>query len=205
VFTKIRFVIASITLAGIGFAGVAQAADEPEFRAKAASEYANQTSEKVVVGAKAFDTEDLTAEVFGRKADMLKYGVLPVLVVIENKRDRAIDIQNMLVELVATDGRHGQPISPDQLMQLAEKGKKPPKLRGAQLPIPMPKKKNPFNEPEIVLRAFSAKVVPANDSVSGFFYFEAKPEVGDSLYLSGVRDVRTSKELLYFEFPLAGK
>ena len=46
------------------------------------------------------------------------------------------------------------------------------------------------------------KVVPANDSVSGFFYFEAKPEAGDSLYLSGVRDARPNKELLYYEFSL---
>jgi hypothetical protein len=201
-FTKIRFVIASITLAAI----VAWASDEQPFRAKAASEYAHQMSEKVLVGAKAFDNEDLTAEAFGRKADLLKYGVLPVLVVIENKRDRAVDIQNMQVELVASDGRHGQAIPPDEVMHLGETGKKPPKLAGGgPLPFPLPKKKNPLNTPELVERAFSARVVPANDSVSGFFYFEARPETGDSLYLSGVRDARTSKELLYFEFPLAAK
>jgi hypothetical protein len=201
VFTKIGFVIASITLAAL----LGLASEDQAFRAKAATEYAHQISENVVVGAKAFDTEDLTAEAFGRKADLLKYGVLPVLVVIENKRERAIDIQNLQVELVASDGRHGQAIPPEDLMHLAEAGKKPPKLGGGPLPIPLPKKKNPLNTPELVERAFSAKVVPPNDSVSGFFYFEAKPESGDSMYLSGVRDARTSKELLYFEFPLAGK
>lgn len=201
-FTKIRFVIASITLAAV----VGLASDEQAFRAKAATEYAHQESEKVLVGAKAYDTEDLTAEAFGKKADLLKYGVLPVLVVIQNKRDRAIDIQNMQVELVASDGRHGQSIAPDDLMHLAETGKKPPKLGGGSgLPIPLPKKKNPLNTPEIVERSFSARVVPPNDSVSGFFYFEARPESGDSVYLSGVRDARTSKELLYFEFALAAK
>ncbi len=199
--TKIRCVIASITLASV----VALASDETPFRAKAASEYANQASEKVTVGAKAFDTEDLTAEAFGKKADLLKYGVLPVLVVIENKRDRAVDIQNIQVELVATDGRHGQAIAPEDVMHLGETGKKPPKLGGGPLPFPLPKKKNPLNSLEIVERAFSAKVVPANDSVSGFFYFQANPEAGDSLYLSGIRDSRSSKELLYYEFPLAPK
>lgn len=200
-FTKIRFVIASIALAAV----VALASEEPAFRAKGASEYAHQMSEKVLVGAKAFDTEDLTAEAFGKKADLLKYGVLPVLVVIENKRDRAVDIQNLQVELVASDGRHGQAVPPEDLFHLAETGKKPPRLGGGPLPIPLPKKKNLLNTPELVERAFSAKVVPANDSVSGFFYFEARPESGDSLYLSGVRDARTSKELLYFEFPLEQK
>jgi hypothetical protein len=202
VFTKIRFVIASITLAAV----VCLASDEQPFRAKAASEYAHQMSEKVLVGAKSFDNDELTTEAFGKNSGFLKYGVLPVLVVIENKRDRAIDIQNLQVELVATDGRHGQAIPPEDLMHLAQQGKKPPKLAGGSpLPIPLPKKKNPFNSPDIVVRAFSAKIVPPNDSVSGFFYFQAKPEVGDSLYLSGVRDERTSKELLYYEFPLAGK
>lgn len=199
--TKIRCVIASITLAAM----LASASDETPFRAKAAAEYAHQASEKVTVGAKAFNTEDLTAEAFGKKADLLKYGVLPVLVVIENKRDRAVDIQNIQVELVATDGRHGQAISPEDVMHLGEVGKKPPKLGGGPLPFPLPKKKNPLNSLGIVERAFSAKLVPANDSVSGFFYFEASPEEGDSLYLSGIRDARSSKELLYYEFPLAPK
>ena len=158
-----------------------------------------------MVGAKAFDSEELTTEAFGKKADLLKYGVLPVLVVIENKRNLSVDLQNMQVELVATDGRHGQAIPPEDVMHLGETGKKPPKLGGGPLPIPLPKKKNPLNSVQLVERAFSAKIVPANDSVSGFFYFEAKPEAGDSLYLSGVRDARTNKELLYYEFRLAPK
>lgn len=199
--TKIRFVMASITLASV----VGLASEQP-FRPKAANDYAHQASEKVTIGAQAFDTEEQTAEAFGKKADLLKYGVLPVLVVIENKRDRAIDVQNIQVELVASDGRHGQPVPPEDVMHLAETGKKPPKLGGGgPLPFPLPKKKNPLNTPELVERAFSAKIVPANDSVSGFFYFEAKPEAGDSLYISGVRDEHSTKELMYYEFPLAGK
>jgi hypothetical protein len=201
VFSKIRFVIASITLATLACLG----SDEKVFRPKGANEYAHQLSEKVLVGAKSFDSKELTEEAFGEKAAFLKYGVLPVLVVIENKRDRAIDIQNLQVELVAEDGRHGTPIQPEDLMHLAQQGKKPPKLAGGPLPIPFPKRKNPFNSLAIVELAFSARIVPPNDSVSGFFYFQAKPEAGDSLYLSGVRDERTSKELLYYEFPLAAK
>ena len=199
-FSKFRCLIASIALAAI-----AGSTEDQAFRVKPVAEYAHQASEKVTVGAKAFDSEELTAEAFGKKADLLKFGVLPVLVVIENKRERAIDIQNIQVELVATDGRHGRPISPDDVLHLAETGKKPPKLGAGPLPIPMPKKRNPLNTPELVERAFSARVVPANDSVGGFFYFEAHPEAGDSLYVSGLRDARSGKELLYYEFPLAAK
>ncbi|MBV8832407.1 MAG: hypothetical protein JO108_24665 [Acidobacteriaceae bacterium] len=69
-------------------------------------------------------------------------------------------------------------------------------------PVPLPKKKNPLSSPEIVTRAFAAKMLPPGDSASGFFYFEAKPEKGDKLYLNGMREARTGQEMLYFEFPL---
>ena len=68
------------------------------------------------------------------------------------------------------------------------------------LPNPLPRKKNPLNAPQIVERAFAAKMLPPGDSTSGFFYFEAKPEPGDKLYLNGLRDTRSGQEILYFEF-----
>ena len=195
---KIRCVIASITLAG---ATMWCMAAEDSFRAKAASEYAHQTSDKVTVGAKAFDNEELTAEVFGKKADLLKYGVLPVLVVVENKRDKALDLQNLQVELVATDGRHVNSVSPEDITYLGTEGKKHPSVKPVPLPVPLPKKKNPLSSPELLTRAFSAKVLAPGDTASGFFYFEAKPETGDSIYLNGMHDARTGQEVMYFEFP----
>jgi hypothetical protein len=196
--TKIRYVIASITLAGALLAG---AAEDAPFRPKAASEYAHQAGDKVTVGAKAFDNEDLTAEAFGKKADLLKYGVLPVLVVIENKRDRALDLQNLQVELVAADGRHATAVSPEDITYLGTAGKKHPSVKPIPMNIPLPKKKNPLSSPELVTRAFSAKVLAPGDTASGFFYFEAKPETGDSVYLSGMHDARSGQEITYFEFP----
>jgi hypothetical protein len=198
VLTKVRCSIASIAL----LAFLASASDEQPFRAKPASEYAHQDSEQVLVGAKAFDNEDLTAEAFGKKLDLLRYGILPVLVVIENKRNTAINVEHMQVELVAADGRHGSAVAPEDLIHLAEQGRKPPKIGAGPLPFPTPRKKNPLNAPELVMRAFSAKVVPPGDSASGFFYFEARPESGDSIYLNGMQDARSRKDLLYIEFPL---
>ena len=71
------------------------------------------------------------------------------------------------------------------------------------MPIPLPKKKNPLNNPEIAERAFAAKVLAPGDAASGFVYFEAQPERGDKLYVNGLRDVRSGHDLLYIEFPLA--
>jgi hypothetical protein len=45
-------------------------------------------------------------------------------------------------------------------------------------------------------------VLPPGESASGFFYFEAAPESGDKLYLSGMREAGSARELMYFEFAL---
>ena len=192
-----RLVLSSITLAAIAAAIVA-GSNENEFRVGPATDYAHQSAQNVMVGAKAYDTKELTAQAFGKKADLLRYGVLPVLVVIENKRDKALDLRELEVNLVAADGRHAGSVNPEDIPFLARHGKKPPPV---QPPIPLPKRGNPLNAPEIVTRAFAAKMLPPGDSAFGFFYFEARPEPGDKLYLNGLHDARSGQDLFYFEFP----
>jgi hypothetical protein len=170
------------------------------FHAGAAADYPHQTSEQVTIGAKSYNTEELTTEAFGKKADLLKYGVVPVLVVIENKRPKTLDLRFIEVSLVSADGRHASQVKPEDLPYLASSGSKPPKI--SNIPVPLPKKKNPLNAPELVERAFAAKMLPPGDSASGFFYFEAKPEKGDKIYLSGLHDTPSGKEILYFEFEI---
>ena len=195
---KTGFVISSIALIS-AVAGAAAASDR-EFQPQPATSYAHQSSDQVTVGAKPYDNQELTAEAFGKKADLLKYGVLPVLVVIENKREKALDLRELEVNLVAADGRHVSSIHPEDVLYLGKKAKPPSMTPHPTLPLPS--KKNPLNTPEIVTRAFTAQMLPPGDSASGFFYFEAKPENGDKLYLNGLRDARSGQEILYFEFPL---
>jgi hypothetical protein len=201
VIRRTRFVILSIAFA-LASLFSAPSSDSKSFQPGKAGDYAHQMSEQVLVGAQAFDNADLTATAFGRKTDLLKYGVLPVLVVIENKRDKSINLQDLEVSLVAADGRHVAATSPDDIPFIGTDGHRRPRQPGAGLPIPLPKKKNPLAGPEIPARAFAAKMLPPGDSTSGFFYFEAQSEAGDSLYLSGIQDARSGKEILYFEFPL---
>ncbi|MBV8569850.1 MAG: hypothetical protein JO319_04500, partial [Acidobacteriaceae bacterium] len=129
----------------------------------AASDYAHQSSDQVTVGAKSFDNEELTSSAFGKKTELLRYGVLPVLVVVENKRDKALDLRDIEVSLVAGDGRHAPAVSPEDLPFLATQGKHPSQT-GVKVPVPLPKKKNPLDTPALVERAFSAKMLPAGDS-----------------------------------------
>ena len=196
-----RFVILSITSSVV--LAVALAAAEKPFQAGRATDYAHQASDHVTLGAKCFDTEDLTAQAFGKKADLLKYGVVPVLVVLENQRDKALDLEDMKVSLVAGDGRHVDAINPDDLQYIGGKTRHPSATPYPRLPLP--KKGNPLASPEVADRAFSAKMLPPNDSATGFFFFEAKPEAGDKLYVTGIKDARSGEEIMYFEFTLDGK
>lgn len=193
-----RLVIVSITLP----AALSPGAEKP-FQAGSAGEYAHQQSESVTVGAKAFDNEYLVARAFGKKIDFSRYGVVPVLVVVENKRDKALDLRRLEFGLVASDGRHVGAVPPEELPSLATAGKHP-RTTGVPLPpVPLPKRKNPLAANEVSVRAFSVQMLAPGDSASGFLYFEAKLEPGDKLYLNGMRDARSGQELLYFEFPLA--
>jgi hypothetical protein len=196
-----RVVILSITSAALlaitGFAAV------KAFQPGHATDYAHQVSDQVTLGAKSFDTEDLTAEAFGKKADFLKYGIVPVLVVIENQREKSLDLQDMQVSLVAADGRHVDAMNPDDIQYMGGKKRRPSATPYPRLPLP--KKGNPLASPEVAERAFSAKMLPPKDSANGFFFFEARSEPGDKLYVSGIRDARSGQEIMYFEFPLDGK
>lgn len=192
----VRFVISSITLCLL-----LQADEKAGFHVGPVESYAHQKAGDITVGAKPFDKPQMIDEAFG-KVDLLKYGVVPVLVVVENKGKNAIDMQTIEVNLVATDGRKAPAVSPDELFNL--KRSKPKRTINPMPKIPMPAKKNPLTKPELVTRAFGAQIVPPGETASGFFYFEAKSEPGDTLYLSGMRDARTQREILYFEFPLSG-
>lgn len=201
VIRKRQIVLLSIT--SLATVALAWASTET-FHASSAGDYANQTSEEVIVGAKAYDTPALQTEAFGKKLDLLHYGVLPVLVVVENKRGKSLDLRALEVNLVSADGqRHAVAVSPNDLYHLGT----PHGARGSggaqvPLPIPLPKKKNPFNTPELVERSFGAQILPPGESASGFFYFEATSEPGDKLYLNGLRELPSGHDLLYFEFPL---
>jgi hypothetical protein len=198
VIPRTRFVISSITFA-VAAGMVGASAEDKAFRPGRASDYAHQTSQQVTIGAKSYDTEELTAEAFGKKTDLLRYGVLPVLVVIENKRQKPLDLRDIEVNLVAADGRHAGPVRPEDIPFMGKRTKVPTMN---PVPNPLPRKKNPLNAPQIVERAFAAKMLPPGDSTSGFFYFEAKPEPGDKLYLNGLRDTPSGQDILYFEFGL---
>jgi hypothetical protein len=194
---KFRFVLSSITLAA-----AVLGASAPVFRAGKASDYANQKSENVIVGAKPFDSDALVAEAFGKKVNPLRYGILPVLVVIENDRKQSIDLRDMEVTLVGADGQHISATSPEDLFYKGTPKRKPSSTGQVPLPFPLPKPKNSLNGSELRDQSFAVRFLPPGETASGFFYFAARSQSGDTIYINGLHEEPSHRQLLYFEFAL---
>ena len=156
-----------------------------------------QTQGKVTVAAVPYVNDDEIHTAFG-KSNPYKAGVLPVLVIIQNDSGEALRLD---LEAAYIDARekHIDAIPPRDILS-AGPGPKRPNVAGS--PIPLPKKKNPLNEWEIAGLAFAAKMVPPGESVHGFFYFQTRLEPASRLYLNGLSEARSGKELFYFEIPL---
>jgi hypothetical protein len=155
-----------------------------------ASSYSTkQTNDKVTIAATAYDTEELAHTAFG-KLNPNEYGVLPVLIIIQNDTDQALKLH-----VEAT------PASDIQVLGGAPRPKMP---NGVGSPIPLPRKKykNPLNTVEIEGRAFSVKILPPHESANGFFYFQTEHRPGAKFFLSGVKQAATGKDILFFEIPL---
>jgi len=179
--------------------------EEPKFTPGAASSYAShQTSEKVTIGAMAYFNDEDTRPVFG-KHNPYNYGVMPVLVVIQNDGPKTIKVQSLQAVWVAPNGDKVEATPAKEVRYLKSPGRPnaipgppgaPPKVLGH---------KNPLDTWEIEGRAFAAQMLPPGQSASGFFYFQTGYQRGASLYLSGLREAESGRALLYFEIPIVEK
>jgi hypothetical protein len=178
------------------------AADKPApFRPAPAGSMAHrQINEQVTIGVDAYTATDQTKAAFG-KVDPNDYGVLPVLVVIQNDTGKAIQLNRMRVQY-AVSGKRLDAIPASEVKY----------VRGPSKPnyIPGPGgaigkivgKKNPLAAPEIENRAFIAQLIPPGQTASGFFYFQVSPVRGATILVDGLTEAGTGRELFYFEVPL---
>lgn len=170
---------------------------EQSFRPGPPDQYPHQRNGDVTVGAQPFDSLAMTKPVFGKKADLVRYGILPVLLVVENQGKEALDLQNIEVQLETSDGRHVIALDPQEVPFVALGQQRSP---GEKSPLSR-NKKSPLDIPEIAQWAFSGKTLPGGQKASGFFYFRAQVEQGMKMYVSGMAERPSGKQVLYFEIP----
>jgi len=175
---------------------------EKKFEPAPIDSYANrQTVEKVTVAAEPFDTEEKTRPAYG-KLNPNQYGILPILVIMQNNSGQALSLETMHVEyILPSRQRIVATPAPDVARS---QGVKRPNIYPAPLPSPIPRstsRKSPLTAWEIEGRAFAAKMLPPGESASGFFYFQVPHRAGSVLYLTGIREASSRRELFYIEIP----
>jgi hypothetical protein len=175
------------------------------FKPKPAADYEAKSSfDRVTVAAEPFDTEEKTFTAFG-KIHPPRYGVLPVLVVIQN--DRATPLDGRLLQFrYKVRGEPEIEATPAAEIRYAAGGPSMPKINQPQAPMPLPlpkrSKKNPLSDPVIDERAFAAKMIAPGESASGFVYFQTEYHGGATITLSGLRDPASGQDLFFIEIPI---
>ncbi|MFN3325258.1 MAG: hypothetical protein ACK5AZ_17320 [Bryobacteraceae bacterium] len=177
----------------------ASADKDQKFAPRPASSYENkQTISKLTIAASVFETAEQAKQAFG-KLHPYEHGILPVLVVMQNDSDQPLSLENMSVEYLAPDRNRIEPTPPQDVPYT--RAPKRPNMNPS--PIPLPKKKNPLAAYEIEGRAFRAKMLLPGESAHGFFYFQTGHRSGSVLYVTGIREASSGKEIFYFEVPLS--
>jgi hypothetical protein len=155
---------------------------------------------EVTIGGVTYDRPSLAEAAFG-KLDPYEHGILPILVLIRNNTKQAIRLDAMKVEYRDRDHRSVD-ATPAAEVPFVEPPKRPTFGGPTTIPGLGRKKKNPLRAVEIETRAFSAKMLPPGESAHGFFYFRTTHKSGASLYVTGLREAATGKDLFYFDIPL---
>jgi|ERR1051326_9627693 hypothetical protein len=177
--------------------------DEVKFSPGPVASYATkQTNENVTIALRSYDSEELARTAFG-KVNPYQYGILPILVVIQNDTNESLKLDRMRVKYTDYDGQEIEATPAAEVPYAVEHPKRP--SNPVTLPIPpelMKKHKNPLSGPEIQTRAFAARMLPPHESAYGFFYFQAHHRPGASVYINGLKQASSGKDLFYFDIPL---
>jgi len=175
--------------------------NDTKFSPGPVSSYPNQqTNDKVTLAAAVYNTEELAHTAFG-KLDPNRYGVLPVLVIIQNDTDQALKLDHLEVEYTGADKQHVEATPAEEVQTLGGPPKTPSMGNGSPLPK-LRKHNNPLGAWEIEGRAFAAKMIPPHESANGFFYFQTEHRPGAKFYLTGIKVAATGKDVFFFEVGL---
>jgi hypothetical protein len=191
--------MAFMTIAAAAFA---DKKNDGRFSPGPASSYpSKQTNDNVTIAAVPYDTDELAHTAFG-KLNPSHYGVLPVLIIIQNDTQQALRLDGIQVEYIGADRSRIEATPARDVKYTGAGPKRPQPNTGSPIPPVFTKHKNPLDAWEIEGRAFAARMLPPHETANGFFYFQTRHMPGSKLYLTGISEAGTGKEIYYFEIPL---
>ena len=175
---------------------------ETPFKAAPAASYAShQSNAQITIGVDPYVTIDKVKLAFG-KLEPGQFGILPVLVVIQNDSGKAIRLDRLKVEYQGPNHDRVE-ATPAKDVRYLNPPRRPGAIDGPAGKVKVLKsKKNPLDEWEIEGRALTALMLPPGQSANGFFYFQTGLQHNATIYLKGLYEAATGKEILYFELPL---
>jgi len=170
--------------------------------APAAAWPSHQSIGDVTFAAVRYESDADTRPVFG-KVNLNEHGVLPVLLIIENKSNQNLLLDLMKIQFMAPGGIRLDPTAAKDLPYLIGP-KRPNTGPSYPVPIPLPKRKNmnALSEVAIDSRAWGATNLLPGESAHGFFYFQTEWRRNAYVYIGGIREGRSLKELFFTEVPM---
>jgi hypothetical protein len=198
IFKRLALLMSIAAVASYQAASYQAEKDHPAFHPPPAAELPHhQTNGQVTIGADPYSSGEKLKAAFG-KLNPYQYGILPVLIAVQNASGQSIKMDGMKAEYV---GPHGDRIeaTPAKDVRYTRGGGPPPPPIGV---IPRHVKKSPLDVWEIEGRAFAAEMIPPANFAFGFLYFQTGIQKGATIYLSGMTEAASGKELLFFEIPL---
>ena len=186
----------------MSIAGAFAADKDDTFHAPPAASLAHhQTNEQITIGVDAYMGGEKVKLAFG-KLDPSLYGVLPVLVVIQNDYAKTLQLDRLVVQFAGSTGGKVDS-TPARDVKYIRGPDRPRAINGpGGGTVILKGKKNPLDTWEIEGRAFAAKMLAPGKSASGFFYFQGDLQPGATVLINGLVEAATGKELFYFEVPL---
>lgn len=182
-----------------------EAADHVAPPAKDAADYPAtdiHSEEQVAIAADPYDT---AAKIAIFRVDYLKYGLIPIRIIVTNNSNQPISLADARINFI-TAAKDKIPTSEIPDVERRVTPIKPPS--GVRYPIPglgyKPGKLNKAIEDDFHAFEYSALVVEPHSTQAGFLFYDLEdienPLVGAQLSLSELRDA-SGKELFSFEIP----
>ena len=175
--------------------------NDAKFSPGPASSYpTKQTNDKVTLAAVAYDTEELAHTAFG-KLDPNQYGVLPVLVIIQNDTDQALKLDHVEVEYTGVDNRHVEATPASDVQTLGGPPKQPPWGMAARYRLHESTRIR-WSAWEIEGRASRPRCCRRMNRPTAFSISRPTHRPGAKFYLTGIKMASTGQDILYFEIAL---
>src|ERR1017187_2269973 len=160
-----------------------------------------QTNEQVTIGADPYSTASKAKTAFG-KLDPNQFGVLPVLVVIQNDTKQTLDAGRLQVQYTGP-GHAKVEATPAADVKYLNGPKRPNFIPGPGGGIAaLTGKEDTLYVLQTEDQAFIIRMTPPGQTASAFFYFQPYLKPGAAIFVNSLAEASTGKLLFYFEIPL---